>query len=163
MPKTMGKQLVMGMAGNLRGSKVLGSGGFQLSGDYSGSGSVQFSPMTFSTFQDLVMAAKGKEPLPVEGSLEGKLTFSGPAKTPARMNARLEIPALRIAPARPGFSAAQVAELTLRNPEPIVVDYDGKVPKSAARICSERNRSSSLRRSQPERKKSMGSARRRKP
>jgi translocation and assembly module TamB len=124
--KTVGQQLIMGMAGNLRGSKVIGSGGFQLSGDYSGSGSVQFSPMTFSTLQDLVMAAKGKEPLPIEASLEGKLTFSGPAKTPEKMNARLEIPTLRMAPLRPGLSAAQVQELTLRNPEPVVVEYDGK-------------------------------------
>jgi translocation and assembly module TamB len=124
--KTVGQQLIMGMAGNLRGSKVIGSGGFQLSGDYSGSGSVQFSPMTFSTVQDLLMAAKGKEPLPIEGSLEGKLAFSGPAKTPEKMHARLEIPALRMAPLRPGLSAAQVQELTLRNPEPMVVEYDGK-------------------------------------
>jgi translocation and assembly module TamB len=124
--KTVGQQLVMGMAGNLRGSNVLGSGGFKLSGDYSGSGSVQFSPMSFSTLQDLAMAAKGREPLPIEGSLEGKLTFSGPAKTPEQMHARLEIPALRMAPARAGLSSDQVQELTLRNAEPIVVEYDGK-------------------------------------
>ena len=69
--KTVGKQLIMGMAGNLRGSQVIGSGGFELSGDYSGSGSVQFSPMTISTLQDLVMAAKAGSHCPLTAASRG--------------------------------------------------------------------------------------------
>jgi translocation and assembly module TamB len=124
--KTSGQQLGMTVAGNLRGSKVAGNGSFQLTGDYPGSGSMEFSPIAFSTLQDFLVAAKGSEPLPIDGALQGKLTFSGPAKKPELMRGRLELPTLQIVPARPSLTANQVQELALHNAEPIVVEYDGK-------------------------------------
>lgn len=130
--KTANRELIFGMAGNLRGSKVVGSGTFQLAGDYPGSGSVDFSRINLSTLQDLAIAARGSEPLPMDGFLEGKLTFSGPVRKPEQMRARLVLPALQIAPARRALGTASVADLTLRNAEPVVAEYDGK----AIRILS---------------------------
>lgn len=124
--KTTGKQLGMNIAGNLRGSKITGNGSFQLAGDYPGSGSVEFSQIAFSTLQDFLIAAKGSEPLPVEGTLHGKLTFSGPAKKPELMRGRLELPDFEMVPSRPGLTPEQIQDLALRNAEPIVVEYDGK-------------------------------------
>ena len=103
--KTAGTQLGMNVAGNLRGSKVTGAGSFQLSGDYPGSGSVEFSPIAFSTLQDFFLAAKGSEPLPVEGTLHGKLTFSG-SREEARIDARTPRSAgFRDGPIAPGTDA----------------------------------------------------------
>ena len=42
------------------------------------------------------------------------------------MRARLEIPAVRMLPTRPGLAPNQVQDLALRNAEPILVEYDGK-------------------------------------
>lgn len=125
--KTAGTQLNFGVDGNLRGSKVAGKGTFQLTGDYQGSGSVDMSRISFSTLRDLTTAVKGSEPLPVEGFLEGKLTFSGPARKPDLMRARLELPVLQIAPNRQTPPGNQAQQITLRNAEPIVLEYDGKV------------------------------------
>ena len=124
--KTAGTQLGMNVSGNLRGSKVTGAGSFQLSGDYPGSGSVEFSQIAFSTLQDFFLAAKGSEPLPIEGTLHGKLTFSGPAKKPELMRGRLELPDFEMVPSRPGLTPEQIQDLALRNAAPIVLEYDGK-------------------------------------
>ena len=124
--KTAGDRLTAALAGNLRGSNVSGEGRFQLAGDYPGNGSVAFSPIKLSTLQDLAMAVNRREPLPGDGTLEGKLTFSGPVKKPEQMQARLEIPKLQIVPSRANMTPAQVQELALRNSEPILVEFDGK-------------------------------------
>jgi translocation and assembly module TamB len=124
--KTAGTRLNLGVDGNLRGSKVAGNGTFQLTGDYEGSGNIDVSRINFSTLRDLMAAARGSEPLPVEGFLEGKLTFSGPAKKPEMMRARVEVPALQVMPARQTLTQNQVQEISLRNAEPIVLEYDGK-------------------------------------
>lgn len=124
--ETKGRQLGVTVTGNLRGSTVTGRGSFQLTGDYQGNGTVEFSPIALSTLQDFLRAARGSEPLPVEGSLEGKFTFAGPAKKPELMRGRLELPMLQIVPARRGLTPNQVRELSLRNASPIAVEYDGK-------------------------------------
>jgi translocation and assembly module TamB len=124
--KTTGRELIFGAAGNLRGSKVTGGGTFELAGDYPGSGRIEFTPLSLSTLQDLMAVAKGRGPLPVEGSIEGKITFSGPAKKPELMRARLELPVLQITPARRTFTTTRTEQLSVRNAEPIVAEYDGK-------------------------------------
>lgn len=123
---TSGRQLTMSVAGNLRGSKVLGKAAFELAGDYPGSGSLDFSAITFSTLQDLALAARGTQPLPVEGFVEGRVTFSGPAKKPELMRARVDLPALQIVPARRGLTANQVRDLAVRNSGPVILEYNGK-------------------------------------
>jgi translocation and assembly module TamB len=120
---TAGRQLNMTVAGDLRGSKVAGKGTFELAGDYQGSGTVDFSPITFSTLQDLALATRGSQPLPVEGAVEGRVTFSGPAKKPELMRARLELPTLDLVPARRGLTPNQVRELSVHNSGPVVLEY----------------------------------------
>jgi translocation and assembly module TamB len=136
---TAGTTLTIGASGELRGSKIAGNGNFQLTGDYPGKGEVVFSPMTIATVQDLA-TPKGKERLPVDGMLEGRITFSGPARTPDLMTARIEIPKLELISARNvsvlqsalangvknGNSAKLAQDLVLRNSGPIVVTVDAK-------------------------------------
>ena len=124
--RTTGRQLTVGMSGNLRGSKVAGNGVFELAGDYPGKGTVTFSPMSLTTVQDLALAATGREPLPVDGFVSGTLTFSGPLRKPELLRARFEMPSLEIVPARRALTPRQRTELTLRSTGPIVLEYDGK-------------------------------------
>jgi translocation and assembly module TamB len=123
---TVGTALNFTVAGNLRGSNVSGRGGFELTGDYPGKGSVEFSAITLSTLQDLMLAARGTEPMPFDGVVEGRVEFSGPAKKPELIRARMDLPALQIVPSRPGLTPAQTRDLTLRNEGPVVFEYDGK-------------------------------------
>ena len=125
---TTGPQLAIGAAGDLRGSKVTGNGVFQLSGDYNGSGRMQISPMKLSTIQDLLTSNNtGAEKMPMEGTVTANLTFSGPARKPDLMHARLEIPTLEIRPSRQVTSSRQNQDLTLRNAGPILVEATGKL------------------------------------
>jgi translocation and assembly module TamB len=125
--KTTGAQLSVGVAGNLRGSKITGGGTFQLAGDYPASGRVEFSPMAFSTLQDLLAAAQGRAPLPVEGVVEGRVTFSGPVRKPELMTARVELPVLQVVPARRALTTKGTQELSVRNEGPVLLEYDGKI------------------------------------
>ncbi len=132
---TVGTKLTVGTSGELRGSKVSGNGIFDLTGDYPGKGELEFSPMTVATIQDLV-TPKGSQRLPVDGVVQGRITFSGPALKPDLMTARLEMPRLELVPApqavtgnvfndRNGTAnATQAKDLTLRNAGPIVVNLD---------------------------------------
>lgn len=125
--RTTGRLLSMGMAGDLRGSKITGKANLQLEGEYSGAGEVTMSPMKVSTLQDMISVTRGAAPMPVEGTIEGHLMFSGPVKRPELMRARIELPRLTLQPARRALTAAQIAELSLRNQGPIVAEYDGKL------------------------------------
>ena len=134
---TVGTTLTVGASGDLRGSKIAGNGIFQLTGDYPAKGELVFSPMTIATIQDLG-TPKGKERLPADGMIEGRITFAGPARTPDRMTARIEVPKLELISARTAAqqsgsiigaksgTAKMAQDLVLRNSEPIVVTVDGK-------------------------------------
>ncbi|MEJ7606784.1 MAG: hypothetical protein WKF37_11080 [Bryobacteraceae bacterium] len=137
----------LAMNGNLRGQDRR-EGGFQLTGDYPGSGSLQFAPISFATLQDLAAAAQGGERMPFDGSVEGKITFSGPAKKPELMRARLELPALQITPVQRTFTAKQVEELTIKSAEPIVLEYDGKTLQATGLHMIGRDGHSGYRRSE---------------
>ncbi|MBC7927855.1 MAG: translocation/assembly module TamB domain-containing protein, partial [Bryobacteraceae bacterium] len=124
--RTAGQQLTFALNGNLRGSGINGKGAFQLAGDYPGSGEINIAPVEFSTLQDLAGGSKDGQPSQVGGSIEARATFSGPARKPEAMRARLEIPQLSVIPVRRTFTQRQKAELSFRNQGPIVIDYDGK-------------------------------------
>jgi translocation and assembly module TamB len=134
---TVGTTLTIGASGELRGSKIAGNGIFQLTGDYPAKGELVFSPMTIATIQDLA-TPKGKDRLPVDGVVEGRITFAGPARTPDLMTARVEVPKLELISAQNAAqpsglaiggkngSAKLAQDLVLRNAGPIVMTVDGK-------------------------------------
>ncbi len=123
---TASGKLTIGTSGELRGSQVAGNGVFELAGDYQGSGHLEFSRMTVSTIQDL-FRPEGKDKFPIDGFVEGKLMFSGPALKPELMTARLELPKVELASAQKSIgNKKQAQDLTLRNAGPIVVAVDAK-------------------------------------
>ncbi len=123
---TTGREVALTLAGNFRGSKLTGESRFTLSGDYPGSGEINLAPTRASTLQEFFLTSQGKDPIPITGTLEARLSFSGPAMKPELMRARLEIPQLQVSPARRSFTSKQRTELTLRNQGPLVFEYDGK-------------------------------------
>ena len=123
---TASGRLTLGASGELRGSVLKGNGVFELAGDYPGSGQVEFSRMTVATIQDL-FRPKGKDPFPVDGFVEGKLTFSGPALKPELMTARMELPKMELfSTQKANLGKKQAQDLTLRNAGPIVATADSK-------------------------------------
>ena len=124
--KTTGQQMVLGVAGNMRGSKISGQGSFQLTGDYPGSGEVNFSTMPLSTAADLLrsVGVHGLDRLAAEGTIRGNLAFVGPARKPHQMKARLEFPQFELVPRAPVKTGAQQRDLTLRNAGPVIVAFD---------------------------------------
>jgi translocation and assembly module TamB len=123
--KTTGRNLTFGIAGNFRGSKITGGGTFNLSGDYPGSGQVDFTALTFSTVQDLLVLARRRDPLPFDGIVEGRVKFDGPAKKPEQMRAQIELSTLTVVAARSPVSTSPAQRLSVRNEGPVVIDYDG--------------------------------------
>jgi translocation and assembly module TamB len=120
---TAGNNLTVAANGNFRGSQIKGNAAFQLTGDYVGSGQLDFSPLTFSTVQDLIMASRPGQPMPFDGTIAGRLTFSGPARKPDLMRARLELPTLEMVPTRVPARQPKL-DLALRNQGPVVVELD---------------------------------------
>lgn len=123
---TASGRLTLGTSGELRGSVLKGNGVFELAGDYPGSGQVEFSRMTVATIQEL-FRPKGKDPFPLDGFVEGKLTFSGPALKPELMTARMELPKVELfSTQKANLGKKQAQDLTLRNAGPIVAVADSK-------------------------------------
>ncbi len=124
--QSKGDLLSVHLNGDLRGSKLEGSGEWRLAGDYPGSGRVTFSRIAFSTIHDLLPGER--QALPFDGALEGSVAFNGPALKPEDMRGRAEITTVEFQPAESTRfrTPAQRADLTLRNSGPIVLEMDGR-------------------------------------
>ena len=127
--------------GALRGSELHGKGSVNLTGDYPAQGELTFTPVAISVLQDLAMPARAGGPLPFDGIVEGRLTFSGPARHPDQMTARLELPTLELVAARQVRGRDQQRDLALRNQGPVIIERDSKgiQVKSAKFVGTETN------------------------
>ncbi len=110
----------------LRASKVEGNAEFRLAGDYPGKGHIRFTPLRFSTIQQLRPGQKG--PLPFEGLIAGQATFEGPVLKPDNLAGQVELTELRVWPNAIGAlrTTADPKELALQNDGPIVLNFRGK-------------------------------------
>jgi translocation and assembly module TamB len=122
--ETRGETLEFKLDGNLRESKIDGSGQWQLAGNYPGRGEVRFSSVRIVTLKRLASRATGTEQdLPFEGSLEGTVEVAGPLKKPNDLTVTVTLPRLEIVP-QPGQqlrAGARTQDLSLRNVQPVVV------------------------------------------
>ncbi len=101
---------------NFANSSIQGDGQWQLTGDYPGSTTIQFSKLDFGQLRTWLTAAAGAPAF--AGAAEGTLHVQGEALKPASMTAELNIPTFRIAPPKditPGAS-----RFVLANQGPIV-------------------------------------------
>jgi translocation and assembly module TamB len=124
---TNGTDLKVSAGGDLRGAKISGDGAWRLEGQYPGQGQARLAPVDFRAIADLLAAAGIIEPrdLPFDGLVEGNAVFSGPVRQPDQMKARLELPRLLVrASSTRNRTVEEIQDLTLRNVEPIVMEYD---------------------------------------
>lgn len=124
--QTTGETLNVRANGDLRGSTIAGNAQIRLEGDYPGSGQLQISPLTFSKVQDLLTAVGSATEVPVDGTIQARVQFSGPLKNPDDLRARLEIPAIEIRPSQGGRMRLGEQDITIRNVQPVVITLTGK-------------------------------------
>lgn len=123
---------------NIAHSTIHGTGNWRLTGNYPGSGEVTFSNVNLAEVrklflpQDATLASAG-------GTVEGKITFSGPADNPRSLTGTLEIPKLEIRP-EPG-GATPIPEslrgIVIRNQGPIrAAMINGNLRVESARVTA---------------------------
>jgi translocation and assembly module TamB len=115
------KTLHAQLQGELAGSKVSGSARVALEGEYPAHGQVEFAALEFSRVLAHLGNQAGRK-LPFEGSVTGKIDFSGSTADPKSWKAVAELPVFEIRPPAGTFEDANVADLTLRNVGPILLD-----------------------------------------
>jgi translocation and assembly module TamB len=121
--KTQAGHLELSFQGALRGTPVNGLAAVRLAGDYPVTGQIEIAPVRIAALRDLVLAARGGDAMPVEGSVAGQVAFSGPLRDLEQFRANVHIRRLEVLPGREGFTPRQREEFAVRNNGPIVLDY----------------------------------------
>ena len=119
--KTANRAISVQVSGNLRNSRITGSGQWKIEGDYPGRGELQFSPISFGTLQRVAEAGGERRELPFQGRMEGRVVLNGPLRKPDELKAEVTLPSIEFSPApdqRPR-GGAQSQELVLRNTSPV--------------------------------------------
>ena len=121
--RTEGSKLQARFDGVIRGSKIAGSGEWQLTGDYPGRAELRFSPLTFAALQEIAQRGNVEHELPFVGSLEGTAVVTGPLKKPDALRADLVMPKIEIGqnPTQPIKTGAAAQDLTIRNTGPVEI------------------------------------------
>jgi translocation and assembly module TamB len=112
--------------GTLRGSQIQGKGTLGLTGDYQAQGDIEFTPTAISVLADVAMPNRSNEPLPFDGVVAGKVTFSGLARHPDQMTAHIELPTLELVPSRPARNRDKQRDIAMRNQGPVIIERDAK-------------------------------------
>jgi translocation and assembly module TamB len=125
---TQGKAIDFKYSGDLRDTKFHGSAQAQLSTGTPIRGDVQLDRISLATAKSL--ASYAKLVLPVDGYLDGGITFDGLLEEPARLHAQAIIKDLQVNSLAHAASVdgPAVPEIVLNNREPIVIDVsDGSL------------------------------------
>lgn len=101
---------------NFADSSIQGEGQWQLTGDYPGSSTIQFSKLDFAQLRTWVTPAADAPAF--SGAAEGSLRIQGDALKPASVTAELNIPKFQIAP--PRNVTPNGSHFVLTNAAPIV-------------------------------------------
>ncbi len=119
--RTHERNLNFELSGNLRESKVTGSGAWRLEGDYPGRGEIRISQLSFGTLQRVAAAAGETTELPFQGRIQGSAVIAGPLKKPDDLKADVNLTSIELRPAdnQRIRTAIKGADLVLRNTEPV--------------------------------------------
>ncbi len=99
---TRGQDLTTSFDGNLRGSRVAGTAQVRLTTDNPAVGQIYLDRIQLSTVTALFHPQQPK--LPLEGILQGGLTFEGPLQHIDKMHGTISIETLQLAPNVPGVA-----------------------------------------------------------
>ncbi len=126
--KTQGDQLTARLDSDVAHADIHGEGQWRLTGDYPGGGQVTFSKVDIAAVRSLAMpVSAATQNLGVGGSMEGKVTFNGPALTPAAWNGALELQQLLIKPVPSRGFNPSVSNVVIQNSGPIRISMKNSV------------------------------------
>jgi translocation and assembly module TamB len=138
-PGQMPPLLNVQLESNLAHSNVRGNASWRLSGDFPGEGEVTFSQVNLAEVRKL-FAPRATSLASVGGSVEGKVTFRGPAENPRTMTGTLEIPKLEIRPEPGGTTPIpeSLRDTVIRNAGPIrAAMVNGNIRVESARVTAQ--------------------------
>ncbi len=112
---------------NYLNSNLVAAGQWRLIPGYPGAASAHFSQVSLHTVRDWLSKQGDQSKLNFDGSVEGKLSISGPALEPLEWRASAEFSKLEVYPLEQQLRRGIAERFTLRNQEPIVVTLANSV------------------------------------
>lgn len=136
---TVGEAIGLSNTLVLEGRRITGSSLVQLDADYNAEGVLRIPRLPFSLIRrvlDEPDPGKGREPLPVQGFVEGEVVWKAPLAAPSRGSADLTVSRLQVRPRAEALPESEIdtSELVVRNSGPLRLSVDAK----AIRIRSAR-------------------------
>ncbi len=126
--KTQGDQLTANLDSDAAHANIHGQGQWRLSGAYPGGGQVTFSKVDLASVRTLFLPpTAATQNIGIGGSVEGKVTFNGPALTPAAWNGALEIQQLLVKPVPARGYNPSLNNVSIQNSGPIRISMNDSV------------------------------------
>lgn len=119
--RTRGNLLAASLEGDIRGSRIRGSGEWKLEGDYPGNGEIDVTALPFAVLNDIIAQGAPDRELPFLGIVDGHATITGPLKKPDALRAVVVLPRVQVnaTPNQTLRAGARLQDLALRNTEPV--------------------------------------------
>jgi translocation and assembly module TamB len=114
---SQGSVLAAHLETSVANSAIRASGQWSLTGDYPGAAQLTFTKLDVAALESWLPLPAS--PFQLAGSLEGKVTISGPALKPEAWTAALEVPRLEISTAPGSVVAGQPRTISFHNQEPV--------------------------------------------
>jgi translocation and assembly module TamB len=122
---TRGNAIEFNLSSDVAHSSIKGTGAVQLTGGYPLDARVTLSNVTYRGLSPLLTALNGSEALPLDATLDGQLSISGPASNTAQLHGALELTKLEAHSVAPtGLGAPPRVNLDLKNSGNIVASLD---------------------------------------
>jgi translocation and assembly module TamB len=122
--KTQGNIVAATFDSNAAKAVIKGEAKVELTGDDRTTGSITFSNAGLNAMAALIVTEVDARSITFDGSAEGKLDFSGPLFTPAKMSASATVPQLEVHPLAGTPLAIAIPGFSLRNNGPVKVSYE---------------------------------------
>jgi translocation and assembly module TamB len=106
---------------NLAHAEISGDGTWKIGGDYPGTAKLTFAKVDLAIARKLLMPSATPPSFTFGGAVEGNVTIAGSLLKPASMTAYLEVPRLEFRPDVSQSLAKELADITIRNTQPIRV------------------------------------------
>lgn len=123
--QTSEKELTATLSGDLQESLLRGSASVQLQPDLPLAGEAQFGKLDLRAVSSL-LGVKPELRNAVTGSMDGKVSISGPLEDPRHWRSELQLTSLQIKPDAESIpQAAKLSDLVFQNAGPVVIEADG--------------------------------------
>lgn len=119
--KTQGSTLLVHVDSNFLHSKTQANGQWRLEPGYPGEATAQFSQVSLGAMRQWLGASGERNPLNLDGSVEGKLSASGPALEPRKWKAAAEFTRVEVFPLDAARRSPTGQRIVIRNEGPVAM------------------------------------------